>query len=230
MGINRRLLNLYEHHWPELVYYGKMLTDPMPANPLLLRIDEHTYSHSDIKVVICGQETWGWTTFGENIVTTADAYWHFFVCEKFYKGHRRSSFWKAFSYFKRRLAEEYPNSRISIVWQNLSKIGRNDGVTGVTTAIRTLEREHFPVFLEEMRILSPNIVLFLTGPSRDHDILFHFPDANFNGVCVEPNHRRLCRVIAGDLPSLTFRSYHPSYYCGFNNQLKEAIVGLLTIR
>lgn len=221
MSINNTLTELYRKHWDTLHQKGKALTIP-PANPLLLCVNEEEYEAADKKIMICGQETWGWSGWEQSIEATIEVYRKFFLNKEFYPGYGKSAFWKAFRYFENELTRAFSDQKLTFVWQNISKIGRNDKKTGVTPEIRQLERECFPVFSEEMRVLAPDIIIFLTGPHRDLDIFFHFPKAEFKSV--NDRVRRWCRIYQKDLPDVTVRTYHPSYYRGFNNSLKEIIL------
>jgi hypothetical protein len=230
MNINSKLKEIYEATWPALIESGHKITDPIPTNPMLLSFDEDFFSRADKRIMICGQETWGWGDFGSSVEDCMNGYYSFFVDEEFYPGYGKSAYWKAFRFFQAQFASLYPEQKIQFIYQNLSKIGRNDGATGVTNEIRTLERQHFPVFKKEIELLQPDMILFLTGPDRDHDIHFHFPDAEFSQAGDELNLRRRAWVSSPDLPSSTLRLYHPSYYSEWSHRYKDEAVSLLMKR
>ena len=227
MNINSRLIELYTPKWPSLLENGFRVKGPIPTNPLLLCFDENEYSQADKRILICGQETWGWGKFGSSIEHCMDGYRSFFIDGEFYDGYGVSSFWKAFRYFQSQFAKIYAGQKIQYIWQNLSKIGRDDGETGVTDEIRALERQYFPVLKEEIAILAPDVVLFLSGPNRDHDIRFHFPDAKFYKAGDEPNLRRRAWVSSSYLPRFTLRLYHPRYFAAWTNVYKAEAISLI---
>ncbi|KKO45779.1 hypothetical protein WG68_08670 [Arsukibacterium ikkense] len=229
MDINSQLIELYEPKWLNLLQNGRKITDPLPADPLLLCFDSAKFSAAHKRILICGQETWGWGDFGSTVEDCMEEYRRFFINAEFYDGYGGSAFWKAFRFFEAQLESIFEGQRLQFIWQNISKIGRNDD-TGVTDEIRKLERGHFPVFKEEMKILKPNIVLFLTGPDRDHDIQFHFPDVQFSQAGDEPNLRRRAWVSSAELPFLSLRLYHPNYYAAWTHQYKNEAVSLLKNR
>ena len=146
MSINSKLESLYRRYWDELQTEGVKLLGQKksPASPLVLQVDEESYSQSDLKVMIFGQETWGWGKFEDSLQVCLDRYERFFLKENFYKGYSKSSFWKAFRDFKKSFVDENKGKKISFMWNNISKIG-TDNEKGVTEDIRTLEREKFPV-------------------------------------------------------------------------------------
>lgn len=227
MSLNSKLFELYNAYWSALLDFGRSIGDPHPTAPLLLSVDEARISQADKIIMICGQETWGWNSFGSSIEDGMALYHRFFTNGEFYEGYGVSSFWKAFRFFKANLASVYSGQKLEFVWQNISKIGRNDEHTGVTDVIRLLERQYFPVFKEEMNLIQPDMILFLTGPDRDHDIQFHFPDAKFHQTGNENNLRRRAWVESSNLPRASLRLYHPSYYRAWTTSYKNEAVSLL---
>ena len=228
MNVNSRLELLYRNHWADLITNGSLVDLPKPTNPMLLKIDEAKYEAASLRIIICGQENWGWDPFGTSIEEGMQGYWDFFVKEKFYNGVNRSAYWKAFRYFKEEISRHFANINCYYIYQNISKIARHDNVTGVTPSIRSLERKYFPVFKSEIEILSPNIIIFLTGPNRDDDIIFHFKDASFKPTQYENNLRKLAQVVHNQLPACTFRTYHPAYYRGFTSKIRAQIISLIS--
>lgn len=224
MNINSKLKDTYQKTWPDLIENGHKITDPIPTNPMLLSFDEEFFSQADKRIMICGQETWGWGDFGSSVEDCMSGYYSFFIEEEFYPGYGKSAYWKAFRFFQSQFNSLFQGQKIQFIYQNLSKIGRNDGETGVTNEIRSLEREYFPVFREEMKLLQPDVVIFLTGPDRDHDIKFHFPDATFQQAGDEPNLRRIAFVSSDDLPAATLRLYHPSYFGAWTEEYRDEAV------
>lgn len=230
MNINSQLKEIYDAKWPTLLENAPKITGPAPTNPLLLCFDEAKFSQADKRILICGQETWGWGKFGSTVDACMEDYRSFFIDGEFYDGYGISAFWKAFRFFESQFSEIFVGQKLQFIWQNLSKIGRDDGETGVTDEIRSLEREFFPVFREEMMILKPDIVLFLTGPDRDHDIRFHFPNVEFSKAGDEPNLRQQAWVSSLGLPSASLRLYHPSYFGAWSHRYKNGAVALLKNR
>ncbi|WP_422138331.1 hypothetical protein [Endozoicomonas sp. ALC020] len=226
--MNNKLYDLYEKHWFELF---ENLGDKNDfVNPFLIKVDPEKIKNSDLKVMIIGQETKGWDEENgvhKSIDKGIDLYDRFFIKEKFYDGYGRSAFWKGFRFIQKEFKTAFPNKNISFIWNNISKIGRA-GTTGVTSRLRDIERKHFPVVQEELNIIKPDIVLFLTGPNRDGDIKFHFPDAKIAAADSTFSVRALARVQSEYLPKISIRTYHPSYYKGFNNNLKRRVSQLLT--
>ena len=230
MTINDQLRALYNHWWDLLVANGQAIDGPIPANPMMLSLDDEALLKSTKLIMICGQETWGWDDFGATVAHSMMKYHRFFIDEEFYTGYRKSAFWKAFRFLQQGLRAAYRGQAVSFVWQNLSKLGRNDGKTGVTAEIRSLERNYFPVLAAELKILQPDVVVFLTGPNRDRDILFHFPDASFEQAGEEANLRKRAWVSSPSLPRATLRLYHPSYFRAWTDRYRQEAITLITQR
>jgi hypothetical protein len=92
------------------------------------------------------------------------------------------------------------------------KIGSVHAKGRPTECIREQERTLFRVIPDEMSILKPNVVLFLSGPHYD-DVIHE----NFGEVGYAPlppyKERQLAKFSIPEIPSieLAFRTYHPCY-------------------
>lgn len=226
MNINQKIQNLYRANWASLQSSLEPLDASQYTNPFLIAFDEELLNKSDLKVMIFGQETKGWgDRFG--ILGTPEAavamYDAFFCQKKFYGGYGKSSFWKAFRYFERQIQKAHPEKSIYFSWNNISKIGKSKGKTGVSKEARAVERETFSVVASEVQAFNPDIVIFLTGPNRDGDIKHHFHDAVFHSIDSIVDKRALAKVSSDILPIKTIRMYHPSYFGGFNKIRKNAL-------
>ena len=238
MSVNNELKSLYEKYWEQMQIEANSIIDKTnieidhPANPFLLKINEEEYDKADIKVMIFGQETWGWnTTFGKTIENMMN---HYENAKENYLSGENKGFRMGFNFFKDEIEKQYNNKNIIFIWNNISKIGRYES-KGVTGDIKKLARNFFPVICEEIKILNPDIVIFLTG-NRDDDIKFHFQDAVFekyhnNSTLLSKggtrNYQPAYKVISKDLPCKTVKVYHPSYFGGFNNIKHDAIEVLI---
>ncbi len=221
-GIDDELRSLYSKYWPELLKKREAVKGPTAAGAMVLAFGDDYFATATKKIVICGQETKEWGHF-ESIEQSMDMYREFFVNEKFYKGYLTSSFWKTFRAIKGELTKSFPDEKLAFVYQNISKIGlRHD--KGMTNELRALEREYFPVVLEETLIIKPDIFIFMTGPNRDGDIKFHFKDAEFHKCDGEKNLRRLAQISSSDLPTASFRVYHPTYYRAWTYEYRNRLI------
>jgi hypothetical protein len=234
--MNNKLEELYKKYWDDFVREGESLNLENKSNeklqlvnPLLIKVDEN-YINADIKVMIYGQETWGWHELGTSIEDEMNHYLRFFITDKDWKKKKKSSFWKAVIFFQEKLDKCYGDKKVSYIWNNISKIGRKKG-KGVSSEIRKLERKYFPVILEEIKILKPDIVIFLTG-NRNDDIRFHFNCVKFENIIINAtlkskngkmNFKSVSKVIHKSLPKKSIKLYHPSFFGGYNNVKNDAI-------
>jgi poly-D-alanine transfer protein DltD len=231
MCINEKIMDHYNSNWENLQTSLKRLDADKYTNPLLITFDEDKLNKSDFKVMIFGQETKGWYDKDGVLESPADLvkrYDSFFNKEKFYPGFGKSSFWKAYRLFKKRITSRLSDKTIYFCWNNINKIGKSKGKTGVSNDVRCIERKYFSIIKSEVKLFKPDIVIFLTGPYRDEDIKHHFEDANFMPINSDFKTRDLAKVVSEHLPERSIRIYHPSYYAGFNNVLKGALDEILS--
>lgn len=87
------------------------------------------------------------------------------------------------------LRSRMPNMKIEYLWNNISKIGCGGTDFGKscrkpTARIREIERQYFNVVPDEVKILKPDIIIFLTGYSADREIKekFALADDAFQSV------------------------------------------------
>lgn len=179
--MNIDLENLYLSKWESLLKESSQIK-AKAACPLLVKVN-HAYVEADVKVMIVGQETDGWhrqLNMGDvTVEELMDVYSEYYSQRKQRgKDHGKRAFWnwKNYRYFEEKLTSYYrdcSNKSASFIWNNISKIG-NDGRGMPSREIRALERNHFNVFLDEFKILKPDVVIFTTGSTRDSFIEHHF--------------------------------------------------------
>ena len=216
--INSQLKEIYDYHWSGLVSAAdSLMTAPIkPANPLLIRINEEAYEQSDLRIMYCGQETYGWggsskgqSALGAKSVDELAATYEKYFTNGGYKEKElgKRVFWRAVEKFDQALKSAFPDRNVYSIWNNISKIGIADR-KGMNAKIRKLERDHFPVFREELALLKPDLVIFMTGPNRDGDISFNLPKPDFFAVSGEIKKRALARVNSSKLTRPALRLYH----------------------
>lgn len=229
-SINEKLTELYRSHWDGLSNACRFNMEKLkPACPLLIQVDESEYERADIRVMYVGQETWGWGGLSRNTLEERLERYRRFYLEKTYREtSRRSAFWRGVRRFDEFLVSQFPEKQIVNVWNNISKIGL-EGRRGVSEELRAFEREFFPVFRKEVEILSPDMVIFLSGPNRDRDIRFHFPNVIIRSATPSRSIREIASLDLGVACRASIRTYHPRYYGGFNRSFDEATSALLQV-
>jgi hypothetical protein len=211
--MNEQLLKLYSSKWRGLsaaitTILEDDILDIKPANPLLLYIKkEEDYKTADIRLMVFGQETNGWYDEGANMEAVRGNYDNFFNGEKCW-GYG-GQFWNGVSRFLSSLQSKYPDKRIRAIWNNIVKIGKQSEKGFPPDYIYEIEREFFHVIPDELQILKPNVVLFLTGPNYDSIIADNFGELKHEALTIFPE-RELSEVSL-DGVDFAFRTYHPNY-------------------
>lgn len=192
------------------------------TNPFLLNVPAD-YTNYQNKIMIFGQETNTWgkecgnnSIFSNNIVKSIEVYENFYL-----KGginRYRGPFWNEF----KRIKKQISNSENAIfVWNNINKIGRVG--KGNIDKINQIQFKYFQVIKEELRILSPNIVIFLTGP--DYDIFVKNNIGDFTQKLISDS---LFEVkFASEFQNIVFfKTYHPNglYHLGKNRIVIENLI------
>ncbi|WP_300939468.1 hypothetical protein [Bacteroides acidifaciens] len=146
--------------------------------------------------------------------------YHFYCYEDNAVG--KTVFTRRQSQLIQQLRERLGDIKVEAVWNNVSKIGCGGKDFGrscrkPTAVIRDIEREHFNVVAEEVKILRPDVVIFLTGFGADQEIKekFGITDSNFHPV---KEGVFLDRI---DIPGIKYaaRTIHPSRKS--NEELKK---------
>lgn len=197
------LTKLYEKHWSTYVDNIRTQEQVEAANPFLI-VPPEDYEKKKHRVMICGQETmcWGEKEFGDNndmatIEALMDLYDSFVN-----NGGYNSPYWQFVKYLKRTCEDT------SFVMNNIVKIGKRFD-KGCDDSINALALKYFPVFKEELNILKPDLIVFLTGNKyygRMRLALGDFTSDPLNGSdCVQK-----LVFSDSDIPT-ALCCYHPNY-------------------
>lgn len=128
-------------------------------------------------------------------------------------GVRKTIFTRRQNQLMQQLRERLGCRSIEAIWNNVSKIGCGGVDFGKscrkpTAEIREIERKYFNVVADEVKILKPDIIVFLTGFYADNDIKekFGLTDAAFQPVMEGLFHDRIT------IPGVKYaaRTIHPS--------------------
>lgn len=195
MNPNTRLRMLYKKHWPSI---NKCMKDiPNLSGPTVIDIPD-SYFNSRTKLMIIGQQTFGWNR--GSLERLLKDYRDFNFGEKWYQ----SPFWNMTS----KITTILGVSRYSIAWTNLVKCEYKK--QRPPENIEEKVQSAFPVLSKEISILSPDLVLFFTGPNYDERLLRSLPRSSFEKVGNYPE-RYLTQVSSPSLPKNSFRTYHPQF-------------------
>lgn len=233
-NVNEQLHELYQEKWPNLMDLLVQQPSSTYTNPLVLKIKEEEWGKADLKVMIFGQETLGWgkdkdgkPTFSTSLDDGLQRYEQFYNERCNIKRMKKSVFFTGIARLSHALQRQpfLADKNISYVWNNISKIGKQNA-TSINPSVRELERQHFKVIADEVKILTPDVVIFLTGPKRDYDLKFHFPKATARPTAAKDRHgkalpTRKMAFLEG-YPFKAIRLYHPGFYGAFTNAYVEA--------
>lgn len=208
------LKKLYEEYWPQLnAEISRCISsnpEVLPTNPLLINIDEDIYREADLRIMVFGQETNDWYGPWGNLSLsqTLECYSEFFGSGAWrkYGGH----FFNGVRNYHSKIKERFPDKKVSLVWNNILKIGKVKAKGAPSSQIIQATLNSFPVVKEEIRILQPNIIIFFTGPNYDRYLKDSFEYLSLNPM-EGWNSRKLAKVAAKELPINSFRTYHPRY-------------------
>ena len=235
--LNKQLFEIYNLNWDSVNYQLNKENADFTA-PFLLSIKEEEWLSADLRIMIVGQETKGWwdkkgkVSYPKTVCEAMNryrisCYEHKDGNKHLFKRHKSGAFAKKYNYFEKMIRKEvqkYGDIKTAFLWNNISKFGRANNRTGVSDKTREIERAYFPVVVDEFKILEPHIVIFMTGPNRDHDIKFHFPKCNFV-KCSDYEERKMA-IMNGEA-FVAIRLYHPSYFGGFTNQYKAVSTSVI---
>ncbi|MDI6710309.1 MAG: hypothetical protein QME76_06440 [Bacillota bacterium] len=165
------------------------------SNPLLIDVPD-SYLSSPVKLMIVGQQTFGWWgCFGQGlgndpVATLLSRYRDFNLG----KDYVRSPFWRV----AHKLAKGInATGDCAFVWNNLVKV--DQGGKRPDPILEDLICGCYPILESEIKILKPDIIVFFTGPYYDSRIQATFSEVQFadvDGFEV----RKLSRLIHQCLP------------------------------
>ena len=168
------------------------------------------YLNSAIKVMIVGKATNGW--FQDPSWTVKQAMEA--TKEFLYKDNCAGSFFWRFSWeFESLMNGEKPFGKFNVFYSNMFRIS-NDAEPKDLYRHPELVEEYLDAvqsLSHEIRIASPDVLLFLTGPDYDTYLMRIFRGVRFEKASAKYSERELARLVHESLPVNTFRLYHPNY-------------------
>ena len=218
-AMNNQLLELYNKEFGKLIpklneYNENVEFDKKATNPFLIKVAEN-YQDFKNRIMIFGQETNTWckecgnkSAFSNNIERSLQIYQKFYLDGGI--NHYRGPFWNEFKRIKKEVSKK---NNATFVWNNINKIGKIG--KGNLNEINKIQFKNLDVIRDELKILKPNIVIFLTG--HDYDFFIQKNIGNFSQNDVEKNLYEL--DFGNDFESIKFyKTFHPNalYRKGIN--------------
>lgn len=175
------------------------------SNPLLINIKDINNINTD--VMVFGQETRTWCNKENTVKEFIDIYARFVNA-----GGIKSPFWQCFNEWLRIKKNDI------YVWNNLSKVdyynGYNHRILNSPDSAKILTKSA-EIIKEEIKIIEPKILIFLTGPHYDFIIQKYLggkiqDSKKIQKLGLVPN--QLCEYkLEGFEGIKAFRTYHPNY-------------------
>ena len=171
--MNELLLQLYSKYWNDMmqnVFKADEKNHPS-AYPFLLQVTQH-YQNAPKRVMFCGMEAEYWGgEFREPYDVTPPTFmeeYHGFVnhnweSKRKQRPGKNSPYWN----FQWNIMKRFPE--VGYVAQNIVKIGKRWD-KGCDDFIFQRTLEHFPVWKEELKILRPDIIIFIAQDSYEERI------------------------------------------------------------
>jgi len=227
--INEELKHLYVSYIPELkkMYQdidSKAKEDESVydlSGPLLLTCWEEKYLASKYKLMIFGQETNGWCNDFFPSVNDIDK--SIEVYKDFKLGQDYGTLFCQYAHYVNQMINGVDD--LNFVWNNVNKFGK-DGKGRPHAVVLDNEIEHFNVLTQELKILNPDICIFLSGPRYDADLKKKLPDLETEQFKDYPTNE-VARYVSKSLPYNSFRTYHPGYGHRYEDWYCEAITEIV---
>lgn len=191
--------------------------------------DETWYTNADLKIMIFGKEVheWGWPTLDDGAQLVSDDLVEAY--EVFYSENYRDTIFQTdndnklskspffrgmnvlMDVINEALNKLYPGKKPAFIWNEISKLSTMVGRSRkVDDSIHEYEFKYFHVIPEEIKLLKPDIVIFLTGFGKPYDE--YIKKENFQIQSISPvGNISKDDVIKLDLKEvpLAYKTHHP---------------------
>ena len=219
MKINNQLYDLYDSKWNDFLSMKDQLDNEGIydySSPLLMYCWEQEYEEGNKKILFVGQESNSWyedgSSLNENSLNQVISNYEDFDLGNGYN----SPFW----HFVHNLNNRFNNSSHSFLWTNINKFGLDKGKGRPNKRVTELENQYFNILKDELNIINPDAVIFLTGPNYDNDIKNKLGSIKFIKCTTDHDVREFARLENQYLPYDSYRIYHPNYL-SYNSSTDE---------
>lgn len=253
-SLSKKLTKIYANQWDKLMEQLQ-INGLKTQCPFVLSVErfknEDWYAKADIKIMFFGQEVHNWE-HDEDLGDTMRKYEEFF--ENKYEVTEKHGYFKheeinAGNHFMRwgcngimsefpEILKPYPHKRATLLWNNISKLSTMEGGP-VNAQTHMIEREYFHVIPQEIEILQPDILIFLTGAGENKYNNYILENFEFDGEPTSLSSLPINEV--AKLPikgvKLAYKTYHPNarypedfhwkYYRAIIDDIKENLDKLI---
>ena len=207
--INQKLLKLFESKWEAVNKVYDTLQEEEEWAVLHLACIPPNYEKTKYKILIVGQENNGYgyeTEPKKSMLFTLD-----FQSNRYYDNAPFFSFPYSFCASINDCDNEKYSKKSYLAWVNLKEFSfETSSKKPLNEKAQSIIDNEFNILEEEIKIINPDIVLFLTGPNYDYYIKNQLKGVEFKTV---ENYQigQFARVEHKSLPKNSFRIYHPVY-------------------
>lgn len=202
--MKKQLLELYQSRQAEFIKIADQFPKDKLGGPYLMSPSDD-FSKQQCRLLVIGQETFGWMDSPKHLDTMMRVYEEFNVGKRNANGKTYNSpFWN----LTRKLETAIGIEKYSCAATNISKFDVNQKrATGKhELAISSIDN----ILLAEVQILKPQICIFFTGPAFDERIKNIFSGITYESVGEWPQ-SQFCKLNHSVLPTHSYRTYHPRY-------------------
>ncbi len=182
------------------------------------------YCNADTKILVIGQELNDWDFAPDgNVADSMEFTNHFQTAQGYYN----SAFWQYVKQLGSSFNGENYHTMHSVAWTNILKLcGNTDPKFLINNAPQLLEEYciTFDTVKNEIEILAPDVVIFLTGPTYNKWIELQFDGVKYLPVDDNFNTTELARLEHKHLPVNTYVTYHPGYTARNRDKLWTPVI------
>ena len=221
--VNQKLLKLFESRWEAVNKVYDALQEEEEWAVLHLACIPPNYEKMKYKILIVGQENNGYgyeTEAKKSMLFTLD-----FQNGRYYDNAPFFSFPYSFCASINDCDNEEYSKKSYLAWVNLKEFSfETSSKKPLNEKAQNIIDNEYNILEEEIKIIKPDIVLFLTGPYYDYYIEKQLKGVVFKLV---ENYGiwQFARVEHKSLPKNSFRIYHPVYLrrSGLENEYLERL-------
>lgn len=176
--INDQLEELYSQYYEDFIKELLALEKNKSvkcSNPLLMHCLENEYEKAKVKILFVGQETNKWYpdfNKGEYDIKKNIEFYKKFNLGIDPKNPQKNYYISPFWNFIRKINKYFngESAKHTFLWTNINKIGKENDVGAPSSEFLDIEQKKFNVFAEEIRIVDPDVIIFLTGENKEYHI------------------------------------------------------------
>ena len=210
MSINQKLKQLYQINLPIIEKIADELKDDFDG-PLLMHCWDEEFNNAEYKILFIGQEHTNTCWFANDAIEAPLEWYQNFELGKNYN----SPFWRAVKQLNKTLNRN-TSHKPNFLSTNVSKYATTEGKSvGYDIHYRLVKDLNFNILANEIEIIKPDAIIFLSGSNYDKWIEIQFSDALtfdtplHSNVPIKELSIVKCKGEKLLFPKHTYRTFHP---------------------